>query len=224
MIQSWREAWKQGDFPFLFVQLANFLKVDDEPKQDPWPELREAQTMTLALPNTGMAVIIDIGEARDIHPRNKKDVGERLAISALKVAYGQDIVHSGPMYESMEVAGGKAIVKFTSVGGGLVAKPFTDPVTPHGPTLEKRFGGATLPKADGKVLGFAIAGEDKVFVWADAAIEGDTVVVSSPKVAKPVAVRYGWANNPVCNLSNKEGLPASPFRTDEWPGVTISNR
>ena len=226
MIQSWRKVWAQGDFPFFWVQLANFLQVDDQPKGDPWPELREAQAMTLSLPNTGRAVIIDIGEARDIHPKNKQDVGRRLALSALKVAYGQDLVHSGPVYDTMTVEGAKARIKFKSIGGGLVAPPFKDPVTPDGPTLQKCYGVADPAKLRPKseVLGFAIAGEDKKFVWAQATIEGDCVVVSSDKVAKPVAVRYGWSNNPICNLTNKEGLPASPFRTDDWPGVTLKNR
>jgi len=226
MIQGWRKAWKQGDFPFLFVQLANFMKVEAEPKDAPWPELREAQTRTLALPNTAMAVIIDVGEARNIHPKNKQDVGKRLALAAFKVAYGQDIVHSGPTYESMKVEGNKVRIRFKHAGGGLVAKPFTGLVTGHGPTLEKRFGRAITPDLRPKteVLGFAIAGGDRKFVWANARIDGNTIVVSSPQVPKPVAVRYAWSNNPVCDLYNKEGLPACPFRTDDWPGVTVNNR
>ena len=201
MIQSWRDSWGLGDFPFLFVQLANFMETKPEPGDSAWAELREAQTMTLSLPKTGMAVIIDIGEAKDIHPRNKQDVGKRLALAAQSIAYGQkDVVYSGPMYESMEKEDGKIRLTFGHVGGGLEAK-----------------GSDTLK-------GFAIAGEDKAFVWADAKIDGDTVVVSSDKVANPVAVRYAWADNPVCNLYNKEGLPASPFRTDDWPGVTVDNR
>ncbi|NQT86167.1 hypothetical protein HQ560_05340 [bacterium] len=124
----------------------------------------------------------------------------------------------------MAVDGAKAVVSFTSVGGGLITKPFTDPVTPYGPTLAKRFGLPAVPESASQVRGFAVAGENKEFVWADAKLVGDTVVVSSPKVAKPVAVRYGWSNNPICNLYNKEGLPASPFRTDQYPGVTINNR
>ena len=223
MIESWRKGWGQGDFAFYWVQLANFRGVVPEPAESGWAELREAQTMTLSLPNTGEAVIIDIGEARDIHPRNKQDVGLRLALNALALTYGKKIVYSGPRFDSMKVEGAKARVKFKQVGAGLVAKPFADPVTVNGPTLAKRFGIAITPELRPKtdVLGFAVAGEDKKFVWADeATIEGDCVVVSSTKVAKPVAVRYAWGNNPVCNLSNKEGLPACPFRTDEWPGVT----
>ncbi len=196
MINSWRSHWAQGDFPFLFVQLANFMQAEDEPGDSAWAELREAQTMALNLKNTGMAVIIDIGEADDIHPRNKQDVGKRLALWALNKTYGRNVVYSGPLYKSMEVEGNKVILQFTNIDGGLVAK-----------------GGEPLK-------GFAIAGEDKKFVWADARIEDNKVVVSSEKVSEPVAVRYAWADNPVCNLYNEAGLPASPFRTDQWPGVT----
>jgi len=195
MIESWRENWKQGDFPFLFVQLANFMAVKPEPGESAWAELREAQTMTLEHPNTGMAVIIDIGEATNIHPKNKQDVGKRLAFWALANTYDKDIVSSGPLYTSMEKKRRRIVLHFDHVGGGLVAK---------GDKLE----------------GFAIAGEDRQFVWANARIMGETVVVSSKKVPEPVAVRYAWADNPVCNLYNEAGLPASPFRTDTWPGVT----
>ena len=156
--------------------------------------------MTLDIPNTGMAVIIDIGEAKDIHPKNKQDVGKRLALWALANTYGKKVVYSGPLYKSMERKGNQILLRFDHCGGGLVARD-----------------GAPLK-------GFAIAGEDRKFVWADAKIEGDTVVVSSEKVAEPVAVRYAWADNPACNLCNKAGLPASPFRTDAWPGVTINNK
>jgi len=199
MIECWRNDWLAGDFPFLFVQLANFMAVNDEPVESAWAELREAQSMTLDLPATGMAVIIDIGEADNIHPKNKQDVGKRLSLWALAKTYGKDIVYSGPLYKSMKVDGNRAIIEFDHVGGGLVAK-------------------------DGQLRGFAVAGEDRKFVWADATIEGDTVLVSSAEVEKPVSVRYAWANNPVCNLYNAEGLPASPFRTDDWPGETIGNR
>lgn len=156
--------------------------------------------MTLSLPKTGMAVTIDIGDAKDIHPRNKQDVGFRLALAALKMEYGQDVIHSGPLYKSMKVEGNKVRIRFTNVGGGLVAQ-----------------GG-------GPLRGFAVAGADRKFVWANAEIDGDTVVVWSERVPKPAAVRYAWASNPVCNLYNAAGLPASPFRTDDWPGVTAKNR
>lgn len=198
MIKSWWNNWGQGDFPFLFVQLANFMEVKDAPGDSAWAELREAQTMTLSMPNTGMAVIIDIGDAKDIHPKNKQDVGKRLALWALANTYDKDVVYSGPLYTSMEKKGDKIVLHFDHCGGGLVAR-----------------GGETLK-------GFAIAGENRKFVWANARIEGDTVVVSSGEVPNPLAVRYAWADNPICNLSNKAGLPASPFRTDTWPGTTVS--
>ncbi len=200
MITDWRTHWDQGDFPFYFVQLANFLHPQAEPGDDAWAELREAQLMTLRLPNTGMAVTIDIGDADDIHPKNKQEVGRRLALNALRLTYGKDVENSGPLYDSMQIEGKRIRLTFTHVDGGLVAK-----------------GGGALK-------GFAIAGADKHFVWADAKIAGNTVVVSSHKVKHPVAVRYAWASNPVCNLYNKAGLPASPFRTDDWRGVTEGNR
>jgi sialate O-acetylesterase len=200
MIRNWRGAWNEGDFPFYFVQLANFQPVKPDPGESEWAELREAQTMTLREPQTGMAVIIDIGNANDIHPRNKSDVGHRLALWALANTYNQKIEYSGPLFSSFKIEGDKIRVKFTHAAGGLKTSD----------------GGA--PK------GFAIAGDDHKFVWADARIEGDEVVVWSKDVAKPIAVRYAWADNPVCNLYNKLDLPASPFRTDDWPGVTINRK
>jgi sialate O-acetylesterase len=198
MIKNWRDAWHEGDFPFLFVQLANYMEPEPQPVESDWAELREAQLMALSVPNTGMAVTIDIGEP-DIHPKNKQDVGKRLALWALAKTYGKNIVYSGPTYKSMKVDGNKAVLAFEDVGDGLVSK---------GDSLK----------------GFAIAGADRKFVWADAKIEGDTIVVSSDKVAAPVSVRYAWEKNPVCNLYNKEGLPATPFRTDTWPGVSDGKR
>ncbi len=200
MIEDWRAAWNQGDFPFLFVQLANFLERKPEPGESAWAELREAQLMTLDLRNTGMAVIIDIGEAKDIHPRNKQDVGKRLALIALNRTYGRHVAFSGPLYHAMRIRDGKIILLFKHANGGLVAK--------NGERLR----------------GFAIAGLDREFVWADAVIQGDKVVVWSDKVPEPVAVRYAWADNPECNLYNGAGLPASPFRTDTWPGLTACKR
>jgi sialate O-acetylesterase len=206
MINDWRARWGEGQFPFFWVQLANFMRRLPKPTQSSagWPRLREAQSKTLSLPATGQAVIIDIGDGADIHPRDKMDVGKRLALAARHVAYGEDIVYSGPVYDSLKVEGDKAVVKFKQVGGGLTisAPPATRP--------------SEEPKAGSELKGFAIAGADKKFVWADAKIEGDTVVVSSPEVKEPVAVRYAWADNPECNLYNKEGLPASPFRTDDF--------
>jgi sialate O-acetylesterase len=200
MIKNWRHDWGEGDFPFLFVQLANYMQTKPQPSDSAWAELREAQLMALALPNTGMAVIIDIGDASNIHPKDKQDVGKRLALWALGKTYGQNVVCSGPIYRSMRVEGNRIVLQFDYVGGGLAARP------------------------SGPLKGFAIAGADRKFVWADAKIEGDTVVVSSSDVSQPVAVRYAWADNPTCNLYNKEGLPASPFRTDDWPGVTVNNK
>jgi sialate O-acetylesterase len=199
MIKNWRDDWGQGDFPFYFVQLANFMAVKPAPAESGWAELREAQTMTLKVPHTGQAVIIDIGDAANIHPKNKQDVGKRLALWALAKDYGKDLEYSSPMYKSMRCKGNQVTICFDFVGGSLVAK-------------------------DGaEVKGFAIAGADKKFVWAQAKIVGQTVVVSSSEVAEPVAVRYAWADNPVCNLYSEDGLPVCPFRTDTWPGITAHN-
>jgi sialate O-acetylesterase len=198
MIRNWRTAWGQ-EFPFYFVQLANWHVSKAQPDESDWAELREAQTMTLREPQTGMAVIIDIGDENDIHPRNKLDVGRRLAAWALAGTYGQKVIPSGPLFDKYTIEGDKVRIRF-KYGSGL-----------------KTIDG-------GPVKGFAIAGEDHRFVWADARIDGDTVIVSSPTVPKPVAVRYGWADNPIANLYNNAGLPASPFRTDDWPGVTAKNR
>lgn len=198
MINDWRQKWNQADFPFVFVQLANHLEESSVPGQSIWAELREAQTMTLALRNTGMAAAIDIGEANDIHPKNKQEVGRRLGIAALKVAYDKDIVASGPAFKDMTVKDDYAIIDFNFAGNGLVTKD-----------------------KYGYVRGFQIAGEDQKFYWARAKIAGSTVVVGSDKVMKPVAVRYAWDNNPgPLDLYNNEGLPALPFRTDTWKGVT----
>ncbi|HKP16299.1 MAG TPA: sialate O-acetylesterase, partial [Gemmatimonadaceae bacterium] len=195
MIERWRREWGVGDFPFLWVQLANFMAPDAEPPaQSAWAILRDAQTATLAVPKTGQAVIIDIGEEKDIHPRNKLDVGTRLALAARHVAYGQPVEHIGPTHRSHVVRGNGISVQFDHAGGGLVTHA-----------------------SDGTVGGFAIAGADRRFVWADARIEGDRVIVSSPQVPSPVAVRYAWGNNPTkASLYGNAGLPAVPFRTDAW--------
>ncbi len=199
MIKNWRKDWGQGDFPFLFVQLANWAPKSDQPMDDYWAELREAQLMTLSLKNTGMAVAVDIGDPTNIHPANKQEVGRRLALNALAMSYGKKLVYSGPIYRAMEPEYGAIVLVFDHIGGGLVAK---------GDTLK----------------GFTIAGEDRKFVPAEAKIVGNNVVVSSPQVKDPVAVRYSWAINPDGNLYNKAGLPASPFRTDDWPGKTVENK
>jgi len=196
LIRDWRKNWSQGDFPFLIVQLPNFMDAKGEPSESGWALLREAQLQTLSLPNTALAVTIDIGEWNDIHPLNKKDVGIRLELAAEKIAYGNNnVVYSGPRYRSMKVEGNKIILTFSNTGSGLSAK-----------------GG-------GELKYFAIAGPDKKFVWASARIDNNNVIVWNDRVANPVAVRYAWADNPEgANLFNQEGLPASPFRTDDWPG------
>jgi sialate O-acetylesterase len=202
MVKSWREDWGEGDFPFYWVQLANYTPQKAEPGDADWAELREAQTMALdRLPNVGQAVIIDLGDAADIHPRDKLDVARRLVRSALARDYGRDVVYQSPRYDSMEKHDGKISIHFKDVGGGLR--------TVNAPRVE----------------GFAIAGDDHKWVWADAKIVGkDQVEVRSDNVAEPVAVRYAWANNPVCNLYNTAGLPVTPFRTDDWLGVTVDAR
>jgi sialate O-acetylesterase len=200
MIKNWRDDWRQGDFPFLFVQLAPWQKIEKEPKESAWAELREAQLLTaLKCPKTGMAVITDVGDEKDIHPKAKEPVGERLALGAQALAYGVKIEYSGPVYEGMKVEGNKAILSFSQLGGGLVAK-------------------------GGPLTGFTIAGEDRKFHNAQAEIQDDKIVVTCDQVEKPVAVRFGWANFPVVNLWNKAELPASPFRTDDWPGVTAPKK
>ena len=201
MIQEWREEWGQGDFPFYWVQLADFMAESQEPEESAWAELREAQTMTMEkLPNTGQAVIIDIGEGDDIHPKNKQDVANRLARWALAKDYGIDIVYRSPEFQSAETNAGKMTVTFDHVGGGLTTIDVREPI------------------------GFAVAGDDKKFHWAQARIVGkDKIEVWSEAVKNPVAVRYAWTNNPVANVTNAEGLPATPFRSDDWPGVTVNN-
>jgi len=196
LIADWRARWHQSNLPFLYVQLANFKKEKALPSESEWAELREAQALALLQPNTGMACIIDIGDAETIHPTNKQEVGRRLALIANKLVYKQDSIASGPMYKSDRIVGNSIRISFSNTGSGLSTK-------------------------DGKeVTGFAIAGNDKRFYWAKAVIEGNEVVISCDQVAGPVAVRYAWADNPVCNLINLNGLPAVPFRTDDWKGIT----
>jgi sialate O-acetylesterase len=188
------------------VQLANFQSPAKVPGAgDGWARLREAQVKALSIPKTGMALAIDIGEAGDIHPKNKQDVGGRLALWALRNDYGQtNLVCSGPLYKALTITGNVACVQFDHVGSGLMVGKKTGP----GPAIEEQ---------GGKLKQFAIAGADKKWFWADAEIAGLTVRVSSTNVPVPVAVRYAFAQNPAgCNLYNKDGLPASPFRTDEW--------
>ena len=222
LIEDWRARWQQGDIPFYFCQLANFMDKKSAPAESNWAELREAQSMTLKLPKTGQAVLIDIGDAQDIHPRNKSEVGARLARIALANDYGRKIAYSGPMYQSMKVEGGKVRLTFSHTDGGLVAKPLPETY------ILKSAVGTTAPlkplKPGSELQGFQICGEDKAWVWADAKIDGDSVLVWSEQVPNPVAVRYAWADNPTCNLYNGAGLPASPFRTDDFPANTAGKK
>lgn len=201
MIQNWRQEWGQGDFPFYWVQLADFEAEKAEPGDSPWAELREAQTMTMdTVANSGQAVIVDIGEGKDIHPKNKLDVGKRLARWALAKQYNVAIDHQSPRYDSSEVSDGSMFLKFKFAESGW--RPFD----------------VNVPR------GFTIAGEDKKFYNATAAILPDgRIQVSAPEVKNPVSVRYAWAQNPICNMFAKNGLPLTPFRTDDWPGITAKN-
>jgi len=208
MIRNWRHDWGQGDFTFLAVQLAPWDKgkkrsletIAEKTGDSDWAELREAQWLaTRNLPKVGMAVITDVGDKDDIHPNKKEPVGARLALAARGIAYGEKIEYSGPIYKKMRVKDSQAILSFEHIDGGLLAQ-------------------------GGELKGFSICGPDKKFVWAHAEIQGDTVVVSSPQVSEPVAVRYGWSDFPIVNLWNKSDLPASPFRTDDFPMVTARKK
>ena len=208
MIRNWRRDWGQGNFPFLAVQLAPWDRnqkrtletITAKPVESDWAELREAQGLaTKVLPKVGLAVITDVGDKDDIHPTRKGPVGARLALAGRGIAYGEKIEYSGPIYKRMKVEGGQAIVSFDHARSGLEAR-------------------------GGELTGFAVCGPDKKFVWAKAEIQDDKVVVTSPLVEHPVAVRYGWADFPVVNLWNKAGLPASPFRTDDFPMITTPKK
>ena len=201
MIQHWRSEWKQGDFPFYWVQLADFKPEQPVPGDSDWAELREAQTRTMSqLKNTGQAVITDLGEANDIHPKNKRDVAERLARWALVKDYGMKLPYRSPEFKSVELLPGKALVTVDCFGSGL----------------------RTVDVNEAK--GFAVCGENKQWVWADAKLIGaDKIEVSAKSVPKPVAVRYAWSDNPVCNVFSKDGLPLTPFRTDDFPLFTKLN-
>ncbi|MCD0487242.1 sialate O-acetylesterase [Pedobacter sp. MC2016-14] len=199
MIKDWRSHWNQGDFPFYYVQLANYMKADAEPVASAWAELRDAQLQTLSLPNTGMAVTIDVGNPDDIHPKNKQEVGRRLALIALAKTYKKNILFSGPVLEAHQLEGNAIRLTFKFSEGGLSAK-------------------------GGELKGFAIAGADQKFYWAKAVIKGNQILVSNAAVPNPVAVRYGWGNNPESNLYNGAGLPASPFKTDTWKDLTFDKK
>jgi sialate O-acetylesterase len=208
LITDWRAHWGQGDFPFLVVQLPNFGARRPDPAESNWAGTREAQALALKQPNAGIAVTIDIGEPGNIHPLDKPDVGHRLALAAEHIAYGdQNVVYSGPTYKSSKVEGNKIRIQFDNIGGGLTIGRAPDRYY----TAEK----LPIPQApDSQLQGFAVAGADQKYVWANATIDGDSVVVGSDAVPSPLTVRYAWADNPLCNLYNKDGLPAAPFRTD----------
>ncbi|MEN9569247.1 MAG: hypothetical protein RL172_478 [Bacteroidota bacterium] len=192
LIKDWRNKWNQGNIPFLYVQLPGFMDYNYLPAESNWAILRQSQLKTLSVPNTAMVVAIDLGEWNDIHPDNKKDIGYRLALAALKTGYAQNIVYSGPMYASHKTVSNKIMIAFSHTGSGLVTNDGAAPAE------------------------FAIAGADKKFVWAQTTIEGDTIIVWNNAVKNPVYVRYAWADNPVNpNVYNKEGLPASPFEIGE---------
>ncbi len=198
LINDWRKKWNSGNFPFYFVQLATFKSDGNSNLGSGWAELREAQTQTLQLPNTGMAVTTDIGDPNDIHPTNKQEVGRRLAALALNRIYKKRMIDSGPSFKSMKIVGNKIVVTFENIGGGLI-------------TTDKNV----------IVKGFEIAGSDQKFYEANAAIQGNTVIISSEKVASPLAVHFGWVGDASANnLFNKEGFPTVPFRTDDWKNVT----
>jgi sialate O-acetylesterase len=240
MIRNWRRDWGQGDFTFLAVQLAPFKKIQPQPAESDWAELREAQYLaTKALPKVGIAVINDVGEENDIHPKKKEPVGVRLALAARGIAYGEKIVYAGPTYKSVKFQNGTAVLSFNNVDGGLeVRTPAVQHAefSPDGKRVMTTTGDGTARIWDAttgnsisnepnsryspSLTGFAIAGEDRKFVWAKAEIQGNKIVVSSPQVSHPFAVRFGWADYPVVNLWNKAGLPAVPFRTDDFPMVT----
>lgn len=200
LIGDWRRMFGQGDFPFYIVSLANWQARRDQPGDDSWAELREAQAMSArSVRHSGLAVTIDVGDAGDIHPKDKRTVGERLALIALAQDYGRRVPYSGPVYRSMRREGASVRLRFNHTEGGLAVR------------------GARLGE-------FSVAGADHKWHWADAHIDGDSVVVSAPGVTDPVAVRYAWQSNPLATLYNGAGLPAVPFRTDDWPGVSVGNR
>jgi sialate O-acetylesterase len=223
LIGDLREKWGQPNLPFYVCQLPNFgLKVTDANAPSPWSEMRESQSLALKLPDTAEAVLVDVGEAQDIHPRDKHPPAERLARIAFNRVYGQKMVDSGPVYQSMTVEGSKIRVKFDTGGSPPAAPPL--PKT-YAVRMVVHQTAPLVPNSPGSQLeGFAICGADHKWFWAQAAIDGDSVVVSSDKVPQPVAVRYAWADNPTCNLYNADGLPASPFRTDDFPASTQEAR
>ncbi|MES2310350.1 MAG: sialate O-acetylesterase [Verrucomicrobiota bacterium] len=218
LIQDWRNKWGQGDFPFYFCQLPNHMISLPTPAESNWAELRESQSAALSLPHTAQAVLIDVGEEGNIHPADKKVVGDRLAKIALVKTYEKKMICSGPVYESFSREGSQIIIHFKEGNGELKSKSL--------PKEYKPLSNESLSKPllrntpDSELEGFSICGTDHKWIWAQAKIEGKTVIVWNSQIKDPIAVRYAWANNPICNLVNEENLPAAPFRTDEFPGIT----
>jgi sialate O-acetylesterase len=221
LIQDWRKKWGMGDLPFYFIQMQNGGLKSTIPTATGGAEMREAQAAALKLPNTGMGVTIDLGEEANAHYKDKKDAGERLALPALAKTYGVKLPYAGPTYDSMSVQGDKIRVSFLNADGGLVARPLPDTYQPN--SILPATKPLVMNSPGSEVQGFTICGDDHQWVWADATIDGTSVVVSSPKVPHPVAVRYAWADNPTCNLYNGAGLPAGPFRTDDLPYSTMTH-
>lgn len=222
LIESWRARWNLGDIPFFWCQLPyNGGMKKEALGNDTWPELREAQSMALKLPHTGQAVLVDLRESI-LHPLDKKDPGERLALIALAQTYGKAMPYSGPVYRAIKIEGNKIRISFDHTDGGLAAAALPETSQPDMGHPENT---RPIPRnsPNSALQGFILCGDDKNWVWADAAIEGNEVVVSSPQVTAPVAVRYAWADAPVCNLTNGSGLPAAPFRTDDYPLLTLDN-
>jgi sialate O-acetylesterase len=220
LIKGWREKWQREELPFYFCQVTNNFAKVSKPGESAWAELRESQSQALALPNTAQAVTIDLGEAGDLLSRDKKTVGHRLFLAAEAQHYEKPVPYPGPAYDSMAIEGSKMRIRFRHADGGLVAGKL--PSTYNVKTLTGEAAPLVRNSPGSELEGFAISGEDRHWVWADGRIDGDSVVVWADAVAKPIAVRYGWADNPTCNLYNRAGLPASPFRTDNFP-VTTQN-
>jgi sialate O-acetylesterase len=222
LIRDWRAQWKEGDFPFYYCQISNYGPHVTVPRESPEAELRESQSLALALPNTGEAITIDLGEEADIHFRDKQPVGLRLARLALAGTYGKSVQSSGPVFKSMKVEGHAVRIAFLHAEGGLIARPIPATYMPKSSTGKSV--PLVRPSPQSQLEGFAICGDDHVWQWANAHLDGDTVIVSSPEVSKPIAVRYAWAENPITNLYNRDGLPAAPFRTDNFPVSTQDRR
>jgi sialate O-acetylesterase len=220
LIQGWREKWKREDLPFYFCQVCNNFAKPVQPAESAWAELRESQSLALQLPHTGQATTIDLGEAGDLHFRDKKTVGHRLFLIAEAQLLGHPAAFSGPTFQSVAFAAGRARIRFDHTDGGLAAA--TLPATYSVKTLLGQAAPLHRNRPGSELEGFAICGADRNWVWADGRIKGDCVVVWSDKVPQPIAVRYAWADNPICNLYNGAGLPASPFRTDTFPLTTAT--